>query len=63
VTRENLVVRTNDLEDLLFEKEELQSKDVIKELEKHLAGMRKEIERRAMVSVNPQTQELKTVPG
>jgi hypothetical protein len=62
-TRENLVVRTNDLEDLLYEKEELQSKDVIKELEKHLAGMSKEIEQRATESVNPRTQELTTVPG
>jgi hypothetical protein len=62
-TRENLVVRTNDLEDLLYEKEELQSKEIIKELEKHLAGMRKEIERRATVSINPRTQEPTTVPG
>jgi hypothetical protein len=62
-TRENLVVRTNDLEDLLFEKEELQSEKVIKELEKHLGGMRKEIEGRATVSINPRTQEPTTVPG
>jgi hypothetical protein len=40
-------------EDLLFKKEELQSKEIIKELEKHLACMRKEIERRATVSINP----------
>ena len=55
-TRENLVVLTNDLEDLLVEKEELQTKEVIKELEKHLAGMRQEIEMRAMVSMNQRTR-------
>jgi hypothetical protein len=62
-TRENLVVRTNDLEDLLFEKEELQSKETIKELEKNLAGVRKEIERRDTVSINPRTREPTTIPG
>jgi hypothetical protein len=47
----------------LFEKEELQSKEIIKELKKHLAGMRKETERRATVSINPQTREPTTIPG
>jgi hypothetical protein len=36
-TREHLVIGTNDLEDLLFEGEELQPKESIKNLEKHLA--------------------------
>jgi hypothetical protein len=32
--RKHLVVRTNDLEDFLFESEELQPKESVKELEK-----------------------------
>jgi hypothetical protein len=40
-TREHLVIRTNDLEDLLFEGEELQPKESIKNLEKHLAQIKR----------------------
>jgi hypothetical protein len=36
VTREHLVIQTNDLEDLLFATKELQPKELIKELERHL---------------------------
>jgi hypothetical protein len=35
-TREHLVIHSNDLEDLLFESEELQPKESIKNLQKHL---------------------------
>jgi hypothetical protein len=34
---ELLIISINDLEDLLYEKKELQPKESIKELEKHLA--------------------------
>jgi hypothetical protein len=34
--RDHLIIRTNDLEDLLFESKELQLKESIKELEEHL---------------------------
>jgi hypothetical protein len=44
---------TNDLEDLLFEREELQkSKESIKVLEKHLAGMEGEIRGKTHESKN-----------
>jgi hypothetical protein len=40
-TREHLIISTTaDLEDLLFEGKELQLKESIKELEKHLARLR-----------------------
>jgi hypothetical protein len=45
-TREHLIVRTNDLEDLedfLFESKDLQLKESIKELEKHLVRLEKKI--------------------
>jgi hypothetical protein len=62
-TRENLVVHTNDLEDLLFEGEELQPKESIKNLEKHLARIKNEINVRAKTSVNPRTRIPTFIPG
>ncbi len=62
-TREHLVIRTNDLEDLLFEAEELPPKESIKSLEKHLARIKKEIHGRAKTCVNPRTRLPITIPG
>ncbi len=62
-TREHLVIRTNDLEDLLFEAEELPPKESIKSLEKHLARIKKEIQGRAKTCVNPRTRLPITIPG
>jgi hypothetical protein len=63
VTREHLVIRTNDLEDLLFEGEELQPKESIKNLEKQLARIKKEIHERAKTFVNPKTRIPTIIPG
>jgi hypothetical protein len=62
-TREHLVIRTNDLEDLLVEGNELQPKESIKNLEKHLARIKKEIHERAKLSVNPKTRIPTIIPG
>jgi hypothetical protein len=62
-TREYLVIRTNNLEDLLFEDEELQPKESIKNLEKHLARIKKEINGRNRTFVNRRTRLTITIPG
>jgi hypothetical protein len=62
-TKEHLVIRTNYLEDLLFEGEELQPKESIKNLEKHLARIKKEIHERARMFVNPKTRIPTIIPG
>jgi hypothetical protein len=62
--RELLVIRTNDLEDLLFEREALQLKESIKVLEnKHLARMEEEIRGRTVSCMNPRTREPIVIPG
>jgi hypothetical protein len=60
---ELLVICTNDLEDLLFEREELQRKESIKVLEKHLAWMEEEIQGRTVTCMNPRTREPIVIPG
>jgi hypothetical protein len=61
--REHLVICTNALEDLHFESEELQPKESIKELEKHLAQMEKEIRGKTIMCMNPRTREPTIIPG
>jgi hypothetical protein len=61
--RELLVILTNDLEDLLFENEELPPKESIKELQKHLARMEKEIKGRTTGFINQRTREPTIIPG
>jgi hypothetical protein len=51
------------LEDLLFEGEELQPKEFIKNLEKHLARIKKEINGRDRTFVNQRTRLPTTIPG
>jgi hypothetical protein len=60
---ELLVIPTNDLEDLLFENEELPPNESIKELQKHLARMEKEIKRRTTSFINQRTREPAIIPG
>jgi hypothetical protein len=62
-TRGHLVIRTNDLEDLLFATEEVQPKESIKELERHLARLEKEIEGRSRTCENPRTGQPSMIPG
>jgi hypothetical protein len=62
-TREHLVIRANDLEDLLFEGEELQPKESIKNLEKHLVRIKNEIKGRAKTVMNPRTNTPTIIPG
>jgi hypothetical protein len=62
-TREHLVIRINDLEDLLFATEELQPKELIKELERHLARLEKEIEGRSRMCENPRTGQPTRITG
>jgi hypothetical protein len=62
-TREHLVIRTNDLEDLLFATEEVQPKESIKELERHLARLEKEIKGRSRTCENLRTGQPTTIPG
>jgi hypothetical protein len=62
-TREQLVIQTNDLEDLLFATKELQPKESIKELEQHLARLEKEIEGRSRTCENRRTGQPTTIPG
>jgi hypothetical protein len=62
-TREHLVISTNDLKDLLFEGEELQPKESITNLEKHLAQIKKEINGWAKMFVNPRTRMPTIIPG
>jgi hypothetical protein len=51
------------LEDLLFDGEELPPKESIKNLEKHLARIKKELHGRAKTCVNPSTRLPITIPG
>jgi hypothetical protein len=60
---ELLVIRTSDLEDLLFEREELQLKESIKILEKHLAWIKEEIQGQTVTCMNPSTREPRVIPG
>jgi hypothetical protein len=62
-TREHLIICTNDLEDLLFETEELQPKESIKELEKHMARLWMEIKGRSRTCQNPRTGQPTSIPG
>jgi hypothetical protein len=62
-TREHLIIRTNDLEDLLFKTEELQPKESIKELEKHLASLKMEIKGRSRTCHDPRTGQPTSIPG
>jgi hypothetical protein len=63
-TRENLIIHTNDLEDcLLFESKEVQLKESIKELEKHLTRMENEIRGRTRMDMNPRMRESTIIPG
>jgi hypothetical protein len=62
-TREHLVIRSNDLEDLLFESEELQPKELIKNLEKHLVRIENLNEGRAETIINPRTNTPTVIPG
>jgi hypothetical protein len=61
--REVLVIRTNELEDLLFKNEELPPKESIKELQKHLARMEKEIKGRTTSFINERTREPAIILG
>jgi hypothetical protein len=51
------------LEELVFASEELQPKESIKELEKHLARMKNQIKGRSRTCVNPATNEAIIIPG
>jgi hypothetical protein len=51
------------LEDLLFESEELQPKESIKNLEKHLVRIENVIEGRAETMINPRTNTPTIIPG
>jgi hypothetical protein len=51
------------LEDLLFEREELQPKELIKVLEKHLAQMEEESQGRTVTCMNPRRRERIVIPG
>jgi hypothetical protein len=62
-SREHIVIGTNDLEDLLFATEELQPEELIKELERHLARLQKEIKGRSRTCENPRTGQPTTIPG
>jgi hypothetical protein len=55
-TRGHLVIRTNDMEDLLSEGKELQTKESIKNLEKHPGQIKKEIHGRAKTFLNQRTR-------
>jgi cell division septum initiation protein DivIVA len=63
VTREHLNICSNDLEDLLFETEEMQPKEPIKELEKDLARLKMEIKGRSRTCQNPRTGQPTSIPG
>jgi hypothetical protein len=51
------------LEGLLFESEELQPKESIKNLKKHLVGIENVIEGRAETMINPRTNTPTVIPG
>jgi hypothetical protein len=51
------------LEDLLFEREELQPKGSIKVMEEHLAWMQEEIRGRTVTCMNPKTRKPIVIPG
>jgi hypothetical protein len=61
--REHLIIRTNDLEDLLFESKERQPKESIKELEEHLARLEKETRGRTKTRMmHPRLGETTIIP-
>jgi hypothetical protein len=63
-TREHPFIRTNELEDLRFEGgKELQPKESIKNLEKHLSRIKKEIKGRAKTFVKPRTRIPTNISG
>lgn len=58
VTREHLMIYTNDLEDLLLESEEQQLKESRKELEKHLTRLEKAIREITRMCIKLRMREL-----
>jgi hypothetical protein len=60
---EHLIIRTNDLEDLLFESKERQPKESIKELEEHMARLEKETRERTKTRMmHPRLGEPTIIP-